>query len=107
MLLGEDECYLEVELGPAGHHLVLELHGVRNIVREGLPLEYEVKGHGTRWRGEALVPIRLLPPGCERLNAFAIHGVGEQRRYLAWSPAGGDAPDFHRLDAFRPFDALR
>ncbi|XP_063955606.1 UPF0462 protein C4orf33 homolog [Lytechinus pictus] len=30
--LGSDETYLEVELCPHGQHLVLRLHGVRNII---------------------------------------------------------------------------
>ena len=55
---------------------------------------------GGRWRGHARIPKAWLPPGCDRVNAFAIHGQGDDRRHLAWRPAGGEKPDFHRLEAF-------
>lgn len=100
--LGDDERYLEVELSPHGHHLVLELHGVRQVVREALPLDYEAEVQGTRWRGLARLPIGLLPCGWSHVNAFAVSGTGDSRRHLAWRPAGGPSPDFHRLDAFDP-----
>ena len=37
-------------------------------------------------------------------NAFAIHGVGPQRRYLACTPVPGPQPDFHRLEVFPAVD---
>jgi hypothetical protein len=43
-----------------------------------------------------------LPPGLGRVNAYAIHGQGANRRYLAAYSVGGTAPDFHRLDRFVP-----
>lgn len=100
--LGQDDRYLEVELGPHGHHLVLELHGERRVLRQGMDLDYTV-GEGLwegRWQGRARIPRAWLPPGPHRLNAYAIHGQGEARRYLAWVPPGGEAPDFHRLEVF-------
>jgi len=51
--LGSDERYLEVELSPRGHHLVLELHGVREVVRQGMPLDFTATIDGERWRGGA------------------------------------------------------
>jgi len=104
-VLGEDERYVEVEVGPHGHHLVLELHGVRRVVREMLPLEYDVRIETSRWCGRFIVPTSLLPPGVHRYNAHAIRGLGSERRYLAAHPAGGDAPDFHRLSAFASLGA--
>jgi hypothetical protein len=101
-LLGRDERYLEVELGPHGHHLVLELRGARQVERSLLPLEYRAEIRGRRWRGVARVPAGLLPPGLARANAYAIHGQGEARRYLAWQAVPGPAPDFHRLERFAP-----
>ncbi len=100
MLLGADHRYLEVELSPHGHWLVLSLAGVRQVERQGHPLAYRVRRLGGRWQGVAAVPWAWLPPGCDRLNAFAIHGQGEGRQYLAWRPAGGAQPDFHQLGAF-------
>lgn len=102
-IAGDDERYLEIELGPHGHHLVLELHGRRNVVRSALPIVHEAKIEGDRWRGRALVDASYLPPLPTRMNAYAIHGTGERRRYLAWAPVPGDAPDFHRLEYFGPF----
>ena len=104
--LGEGEHYLEVELGPHGHFLVLELRGVSQVVRQGMDLPYAV-GEGLwpgRWQGRAVLPRSWLPAGPLRLNAHAIHGTGATRRYLSWAPAGGAQPDFHRLDAFVPVE---
>jgi hypothetical protein len=100
-VLGEDERYIEVELGPHGHHLVLELHGRRSVVRSCLPLDYRVARAEARWSGIARLPVEYLPPAPEALNAYAIHGVGTARRHLAWAPVPGDGPDFHRLEHFR------
>lgn len=99
-VLGDDERYLEVELGPRGHHLVLQLAGRRRAYARALPLGFSARVAGTRWRGEASIPWAWVPTGALRGNAYAIHGQGESRRYLAWAPVPGDAPDFHRLEHF-------
>ncbi|MFT4980019.1 MAG: hypothetical protein ACI8S6_005931, partial [Myxococcota bacterium] len=52
-LLGDDERYLEVELGPHGHHLVLQLHGVRAVTARERPLDYTARIDGARWSGTA------------------------------------------------------
>ncbi len=101
-LLGSDERYVEVELGPHGHHLVLVLHGQRKVVQSGLPLPYVCARSGTHWVGTARLPRALIPEGPHRVNAYAIHGEGAQRRYLACHPPGGEQPDFHKLDSFEP-----
>jgi len=99
-LLGADERYVEVELGPHGHFLVLTLHGIRKRVADGHPLEYHCQRSAGRWRATAVLDASLLPDGLERYNAYAIHGSGHQRRYLAAHSVGGDVPDFHRLERF-------
>lgn len=100
-LLGDGERYLEVELGPHGHHLVLQLEGRRNIVAEGLGIDYRVLARGEgRWRARARVAATLLPPGLSHVNVCAIHGTGQTRRYLSWQELPGAAPDFHRLEHF-------
>ena len=99
-VLGSDQHYLELELGPHGHHLVLQLHGVRQIVARQLPLDLAVQQADGRWQATAMVPRALLPPGPHRANAYAIHGVGSARRYLAHTPVPGPQPDFHRLSCF-------
>lgn len=107
MFLGSDDRYLELEFGPHGHHLGLSLHGCRNVVRQAWDIPYEVRRKGERWAGRAQIAASWLPYGWDRINAFAIHGVGADRTYLAWRPAGGDAPDFHILDAFAPLSAAQ
>ncbi len=104
MMLGSNQTYVEVELSPHGRSLWLFLKGPRKIVRRETPLDYRAVIQGARWQGHAQIPIERLPLETTRLNAYAIHGIGEARRYLAWKPPGGPAPDFHRLAAFGSFD---
>lgn len=99
-LLGQGQRYLEIELGPRGHHLVLQLEGVRNIVARELPARFQARVSGGRWTGEAQVDRALLPEGPLRANAVAMHGQGEARRYLASAPMPGERPDFHRLEYY-------
>lgn len=99
-LLGREGRYLELELGPRGHHWGLVLRGRRRVERAGIPVEYRAEISRTRWSGTAVVRAGDLPAGLDRANAYAIHGVGLARRYLAAHPVPGPAPDFHRLDRF-------
>jgi hypothetical protein len=92
--------YTEIELGPAGHHLVLQLRGVRQVVAARLPLRFRSRRRGARWLGAAAVERDLLPPPPWRINAFAIHGEGDGRRYLAAFPLPGPRPDFHQPARF-------
>lgn len=101
-IAGPGEEYLEIELSPHGHHLALRLNGIRQVVERGLPLTYSASRTGDRWSGEARVPATWLPVGPWRVNAYGIHGVGEARTHLAAYPMRGSAPDFHRLESFRP-----
>lgn len=101
---GPNRPYLEIELSPHGHHLVLQLEGVRCIVESKLPLDYRAEIRGDRFRGDAVVPRSYLPPAPHRINAYAIHGRGDARRHLAMEPVPGPAPDFHRLESFVPVD---
>lgn len=99
-----DDRYLELEFGPHGHSLALQLHGVRNLVATvDVAFVAEPPANG-RWRGRAVVAPDLLPPGLARWNAHAIHGEGESRRYLSAFPAAGARPDFHRPDITAALD---
>ena len=93
--------YLEIELGPHGHFLVLQFRGVRREVASGLAIAYRAEQRDGRWHGEATIPAAYLPPAPWKMNAYAIHGVAPQRRYLAWAPLPGKSPDHHQPDAFR------
>ena len=101
---GSGEEYTEIEIGPGGHHLVLRLKGRREVVERELPLALEVERDGASWRATARLDRTLLPPPPHHINAYAIHGVGPRRRYLAWRPVPGDTPDFHRLECFEPVE---
>ena len=101
-LLGEDTHYLEVELGPHGHHLVLTLHGVRQIVSRHPEITYQTTRTDLRWSGEAILRRELLPEGPLRANAYRIGGAGPARAYFAAYPLNGAQPDFHQLDTFKP-----
>ena len=97
-----DIRYLEIELSPHGHHLVLRLQGIRRVVKEGLDLSFaaDIDSKARRWKGDALVPRSWLPPAPHRVNAFSMHGRGDARRYLAWSPVPSRQPDFHQPGRF-------
>jgi hypothetical protein len=99
-LVGPDDRYLELEFGPHGHYLILQLEGRRRVVTDAIELNYRAEIDGSRWRGTTLLPPTLIPCPALRWNAFAIHGEGGARRYLAAHPVPGDGPDFHRLDLF-------
>ena len=49
----------------------------------GLPLEYKatIMNNGTRWQGDAYIPLTYFPYGVDKFNAFAMHGVGKDRQY--------------------------
>ena len=97
-------AYTEVELSPHGHHLVLRFEGVRHRVAEIEPLAVRCRishgREGDRWQGRIELPYDTFPPKPWRANAFAMHGLGESRRYLAAAPLPGPRPDFHQPDRF-------
>ncbi|XP_054248354.1 UPF0462 protein C4orf33 homolog isoform X1 [Indicator indicator] len=107
------EQYLEVELCPHGQHLVLLLSGRRRVLKEALPLEFEVTRMKTKWEGRAHLPWNYFPPCTNKFNAFAIHGSGEARIYEALHPVPqhelqeGQKPDFHRLEFFKDLNLSR
>jgi hypothetical protein len=100
-IAGTTDAYTEIELGPHGHFIVLQLEGERNIVSHGHAIAYSARIEGRRWWAKARVPLDLLPPRPWRANAYAIHGIGEGRRYLACQAVPGPAPDYHQLRFFR------
>lgn len=103
--LAHGDDYTEIELGPYGHYLVLQLKGYRNPIHTLSPIRYKAYLCRNRWMGTALIPWNFLPPAPWTYNAYAIHGQGASRRYLAAYPVPGDAPDFHQLRHFQPLQA--
>ena len=94
-IAGPDHRYLEVELGPHGHHLVLTFHAIRERSTLPHPADYVVeKKGGRRWRGAAMISSSVLPAEPHRFNAYSVHGVS-QRCYNAHARVPGTRPD-HR-----------
>ena len=106
-ILGRGEQYLELEFGPAGHYLALQLAGPRNVVCDDLELDCSFNRHaaGGRWSVTAVVPSSLLPEGADRVNGYAIHGTAP-RHHLAYNPVPGLAADFHKLEHFVSLEKL-
>lgn len=106
--LGKKEKYLEIELSPHGQHLLLLLNGVRKKFMDKVPIKYSaiIDRANNSWTGTAKIPIDYFPPDVSKINAYAIHGSGVNRRYESLYPASSDVsnPDFHRLEFFKPFD---
>jgi len=105
-VLGPGEVYTEIELGPHGHYLVLRLAARREAVACALLDAFRPQIRGPRWTASIHIPVELLPPPPHRLNAYAIHGQGDLRRFLALWAVPGAGPDFHRLECFRAIDQL-
>jgi len=104
-LFGDGERYLEVELGPHGHHLVLQLAGRRQVFDRVLHVDYSAQREipNRRWSGALRLPLGLLPPGVARVNAHALHGSSAARRYLSAAPSpAATRPDFHERSAAMP-----
>jgi hypothetical protein len=101
-LAGEGGRYLEIEVGAAGHFLVLSFRAprVRASSHEGLALRVERGALPGGWWAALRLPRSLLPEGIRAGNAFA-HAAGE---LLAHRPVPGTFPDFHQP---RAWPALR
>lgn len=98
---GPSGRYTEIELSPHGHHLVLRLSRPRQVIDRCLPIAFQSVRTRERWRGTARVPLGLLPEDRPlRGNAYAMHGEGSARRYLAMFPVPGAKPDFHQPHRF-------
>jgi hypothetical protein len=101
-LAGVDDRYLELEFGPWGHYLALQLHGARNVVRDDIALDFDAEPRGDRWSGRCDFSAQWLPGGLGSWNAYSIHGGTDGREHCAAFPVVGVRPDFHRLDCFCP-----
>ena len=100
---GRPVPYIEIELGPHGHFLILRLSGIRNRIGRVDDARLLAQIDGARWTGELVVPSEWLPHPIVRSCAFAIHGVGAARRYLSEVPLPGEKPDLHRPSQFPPW----
>ena len=92
--------YIEIELGPAGHYLVLRFFDVRQRAPFSIPLDFTTTASNTGWAGVARLASAHLPARPWRANAFSLHGIGADRRYLAAFALPGAQPDFHQPERF-------
>jgi hypothetical protein len=110
---GPGSSYLEIEVGPHGHHLVLRLADVRRPLAMGLPLDLDVVRTPERWSATFRVPPLWIGGGGEvsngaargldgelRGNLFACWGANDRRHYAARFPVPGPQPDFHQPARF-------
>lgn len=102
-LANDSGHYLELEFGPHGHYLALQFSGVRQLQRRDIPLSYQTTIKGAGWQGKAQAQASCLPNQLNRVNAYAIHGLGQRRRYLAAHAVPGLRPDFHQPHLFQPW----
>ena len=97
-LVGEKGHYLEAEIGPGGHFLVLSFEAPRKCSGVHLSLQPELEHDRTPegWSAGIRLDWALVPPGLCALNAF----VCARGRFLAYHPVPGDEPDFHQPDSY-------
>lgn len=119
-LLGNDDHYLEIELGPKGQYLLLQLKGYRNAIMTQMSLYNNhfnatitdknnpyPDGNAT-WHGRAVIPNCYLPQNITKFNAYAIHAnsseiSNDNRTYMSLFPVPTgkyEGADFHRLEYF-------
>ena len=97
-LLGDDDRYLELELGSHGHYWLLSLHGCRSIAGELTPLHHAWRHEGGRQEASVRLPAAALPPGLRAVNVTCI--LGPERFHGSFVPLPGARPDFHQLERF-------
>ncbi len=95
--------YLELEFGPHGHYLALQFSEIRRPNPLLIPMSFQTEISAATWRGTAKIAVSYLPSQLCLANAYAIHGQGQNRRYLAAFPVPGPRPDFHQPQFFKPF----
>jgi alpha-galactosidase len=105
------ESYKEFEVAPTGQWCDLAIHRPRVDVdmgwHSGMATAAAVDAAAGRWRAVMRVPFSAFggPPArgdAWRANLVRIGRIDGERHYLALSPTGTAAPDFHVPAAFVP-----
>lgn len=99
--MNEKGHYLEVEVGPHGHWLVLFFDGYRNAINNGEEIELDVENRieFDTWICNLEIPLAFIPANATRFNAYALHGSDPERHYEALGPVLNGSlkePDFHK-----------
>ena len=114
--------YIELEVGPGGHVLLLDMHpppappcSVRRgigHVRATSAMVFHTdtsimepnpeKERKNEWVGVIELPLSLLPQPPLSANLVSIFTHGEQRIHVSAVLLPGDTPNFHQPDAFAP-----
>jgi hypothetical protein len=105
---GPDDHYLELEVGPSGHWLGLELRGVRQRVRllEDARPRIDTKVSDGLWRGRLELDLsyvrEIVGITPWRGLAAAVLGteIANDRAFLTSSVLPSERPDFHQPRAF-------
>ncbi len=105
-LLGAHGHYLEIELGPHGHYLIFSLTAIRKIDKNLHPCQCLTTISGSHWQCTLSMATDQFPLPFSHANAYAIHGQGAARRYLAAFAVPGEKPDFHQPRFFGRLDTL-
>ena len=120
---GRHDKYIEIEMGPHGHYLILACDGYRQCFSRRIsPISYVAKISSDRWTAKMVCPIDLLPPPIEipgaeySFNAYSIHnkpGVTDPQDHndrvhaAVFVPLKAEGeyeiPDFHKLELFDRF----
>jgi hypothetical protein len=93
--VGENGKYIEIELGTAGHYLVLGFDGVRRRSNDFHDMSFD---HSFKREDDGstistiLIPNEILPTVITRANAFVI----ANQEFLSHAPLPGAKPDFHQ-----------
>uniref|UniRef100_A0AC35GSQ3 Uncharacterized protein n=1 Tax=Panagrolaimus sp. PS1159 TaxID=55785 RepID=A0AC35GSQ3_9BILA len=108
----EQGHYLEVEVGPHGHWLVLFHKGYRECFNAGEDIDLRVENVFDMdvWKCRVEIPLSYLPGRVTKFNAYGIHGTGDDRTYEALYPVTDGKltkPDFHKLEYFKRIDTAR
>ncbi len=97
--IGEDGKYIEVELGTAGHYLVLGFDGVRRRSNDFYDRIFEHtfnRSEDGSTISTIFIPNEILPTVITRVNAFII----ANQEFLAHAPLPGAKADFHQPDEY-------
>jgi hypothetical protein len=122
---GRHDKYIEIEMGPHGHFLILACDGYRQcFTRRINPISYvaKISSDSSRWTAKMVCSIALLPPPTEiagaeySFNAYSIHnkpGVRNPQDHndrvhaAVFVPLKAEGeyeiPDFHKLELFDRF----